>query len=131
MTDIACTFWTDLGSPSAGLCRLGLYGGMPGRATCRHCLSVGGPSAKQIANPIDPSVAPPQLARSKGCSGCSRSGKITRWLGVRWLGTPWPKRWKIVAAWPTYVPEPGCGCIVKLKAIVQAWRTGVQIVRKA
>jgi hypothetical protein len=49
-----------------------------------------------------------------------------RWLGVKWYGVPWPKRWKISGGWPTYIPEKGCGCIVKIKAISEAakavWR---------
>lgn len=61
-----------------------------------------------FAEPLEP---------TGGCGGCgtSRPGEkppeIVVWLGVRWIGTPWPKRWR------RGVDRRGCGCILKLKAL--------------
>lgn len=52
----------------------------------------------------------------KGCSPCRDRKLIQVWLGIRWVGLPFPVRiWRALiygADWHTY---PGCGCIWKLK----------------
>ena len=57
------------------------------------------------------------LPRTCGCKS-----KVKLWLGCRWQGRPWPLRWRW--RWPhlLYVDEPGCGCIIKLKAFWQVAR---------
>lgn len=72
-----------------------------------------GPAASEC-RPVD-IAAPPTNC---GCRG----EKTNHWLGCRWQGRPWPLRWRW--RWPhlLYVDEPGCGCIIKLKAFWQVAR---------
>lgn len=41
-----------------------------------------------------------------------------RWLGIRWIGTPFPKRLRLKRAFPfVYVkPMRGCGCMARPKS---------------
>lgn len=41
-----------------------------------------------------------------------------RWLGINWLGEPFPKRLRLKCAFPfVYVkPLPGCGCMARPKS---------------
>ena len=41
-----------------------------------------------------------------------------RWLGIEWIGTPWPKRLRLKARFPfLYVAKrKGCGCMRRPKA---------------
>lgn len=44
---------------------------------------------------------------------------VTKWLGINWIGYPWPKRIRIKRYFPfLYIKQyPGCGCILTLKQI--------------
>jgi hypothetical protein len=129
MNPINCQFWIDQGSDHAGKCSLGLFGGMPARAVCGACLRHGGPTQRQILNPITEQPVR-KSGGGNGCSGCGRA-KIQTWMGMRWHGTPWPKRWKIWGGWICYIPEKGCGCLVKPKAFVTGLKLLVRTVRAA
>jgi hypothetical protein len=53
-----------------------------------------------------------------------RKPVLERWLGVRWIGRPFPRRF----VWNPYQMElekldlPGCGCIARLKRITEGIR---------
>jgi len=49
------------------------------------------------------------------CPSCGDKAKIHTWLGMRWIGYPWPLRW----FWSEH-GQPGCGCILRLKRWKQA-----------
>lgn len=61
----------------------------------------------------------PKQPKKKGCCG---GVPIVRWMFIRWHGVPYPVRiwrWWLSRTWKA---EPGCGCIVKLKACWTATR---------
>lgn len=40
---------------------------------------------------------------------------MVRWLGMRWVGVPWPRRaaaWAMTGTWPRL---PGCGCVYRIR----------------
>ena len=66
-------------------------------------LCIGG-RCRDIPPPV-PTELPPQRSTT------------VRWLGLNWIGVPWPKRIRI--RWPVYVLKyQGCGCIKPLKELV-------------
>lgn len=94
-----------------------------------------------LVQSIDRGAAP---RRSPQRSSCDVD--ITRWLGVRWYGQPYVLRRitlfpPIGRAWPRWRPlgiptpfyiedAPGCGCIVKLKALADGLkRTAIAVWR--
>jgi hypothetical protein len=61
------------------------------------------------------------------CKGCEGPSIVVAWCGVRWHGTPLPRRHLL--HWfglDTPADWRGCGCIVKLKAttsgLARLWR---------
>lgn len=47
--------------------------------------------------------------------------RVHRWLGLEWIGKPWPQRLRLMRRWPFVRVEdaPGCGCIMRLKMLTQ------------
>lgn len=67
--------------------------------------------------------------RRDGNTGCGPG--IVVWLFMRWYGVPQPIRWWWWIHGFRTDELPGCGCIVKLKALSVAARWTFQYVRKA
>jgi hypothetical protein len=84
----------------------------------------------------DFSESPVTLKKSTGvktgCSSCSKTATVI-WLNLRWHGKPWPKRFKLRKYWfPIYIEKlPGCGCLVKVKALFDSIKLAYQIFKKA
>ena len=57
------------------------------------------------------------------CIGCGRA-KIHRWLGLDWLGYPFPLRIHFDRTMYMFTIKPmaGCGCIAALKRVVESFR---------
>ena len=65
--------------------------------------------------------------RDGGCRSCRKGKpKIYRWLGMRWLGKPWPLRWQYSpkSGGIIHIGDLGCGCIIKLKAAMEGFSKG-------
>lgn len=134
---VNCSAWEDTRTRGSGKCRLGMYGGHPSHGVCMMaCTHYDGPPRDRelfraltgvSGNAVIIQMSGASHAKQKApCAGCqSKKAKMVRWLGLRWIGTPWPKRWRWNPdiAWIEYQPSPGCGCIYKLKAAVEAFRT--------
>lgn len=111
--DPGCGRWFDCGVAGGGCCSLGLYGGRPSSAVCRHLCDLG---------PRTPASAPAaSVAEGGGGGGCGCSAPsvpVVRWLGVRWWGVPYPLR-----LWRDWLflgyDRAGCGCLVKAKAALE------------
>jgi len=74
------------------------------------------------------------MGKAKPCGGCQKNEKAparvpeyaypTKWMGIRWIGKPWPLRW----AWNPHTmriekaEHPGCGCMLKPKMLTNAIR---------
>ena len=110
MTRIDCPFWSDTPTPGAGLCDKGYFGGRPSYGTCTNMCIPNGRTGK-----VDPNKAQ-QVAMTIANAPAVR---MYRWLGMEWIGTPWPKRWRVrFAGWPEYVPARGCGCMKTPKTVM-------------
>ncbi len=119
-----CTHWSDGNVTGGGLCALNLFGGRPSIGTCalRCEQSAGDPVELTVARKKlnDKIAVDAQRALAKNDCGCKKT-TIHRWLGIRWIGLPWPKRWH----WNPYQTEfeywdsPGCGCILKMKRLTE------------
>ena len=84
-------------------------------------------------------IAEPTTRRG-GCSNCGASihhwpvvvgygvGPVARWVGVPWLVRVWMWARSGFRVWPDL---PGCGCLVKLKAIRVAIAMAIRYVRLA
>ena len=104
-----CTFWN-------GRCTKNHWGGKPDLDLClRVCPDYSGPDRGQLVQ-------------------ATISANV-RWLGLTWIGVPWPKRIRLRGKFPfVFVRQShGCGCVKPLKSIYVAmidwvWshrRTGV------
>jgi len=114
----------DPTSRHAGRCALGIYGaGTVSPGTCLvQCQSFTGNETLRAAyrrrvmltaNGIDVRTMQPAVAVT-----------VHRWLGIDWIGKPWPLRLRVRTSWPFVAIEdaPGCGCIMRLKRLWQRLR---------
>ena len=77
---------------------------------------------RQVAAPAAPG---PKQRRACPCSG----PPIVRWLGIDWIGEPWPLRLRL--RWPVHArPSRGCGCVERLKRWTEARRLARFAMRK-
>lgn len=66
---------------------------------------------------------------SSCCGSRGRRGRIdvrpvptVCWLGLDWIGVPWPRRLR--PQWPVRVQaSPGCGCLLRLKTWLERRRS--------
>jgi len=131
---IPCRHWRSNGSSAGGACLSsnGAPGGFPSYGYCLlACKAYDGPESERAeaqSQIADGSVIVPLRVktqvrpRKKSCGDL-----VVRWLGLRWLGRPWPLRWTWDRdlCWPVYIPAPGCGCILRLKQLterIKRWR---------
>jgi len=85
-----------------------------GRAVQRRMLAVK-PLEEWRHEPLpDPGTARPAAPRRRQ-GNCGTT--ITRWLGIRWFGKPWPLRLYREGFRVRVREAPGCGCIVRLKTL--------------
>lgn len=66
---------------------------------------------------VTPRSSPPAATEAQPtCSTCGAPQVVT-W-GVRWLGTPWPKRhWRRLLGIDAPEDWRGCGCVLLLKVV--------------
>lgn len=64
-----------------------------------------------------------EIAAGSAAAPCGSCGEVprVRWLGLEWIGEPWPRRIRLRS--PVYVSRaPGCGCVAALKTLVSRLR---------
>ena len=130
---VQCSHWSACGVNGGGCCDLGLYGGRPSFGVClQHCGIYDGPPdrAARIAAVIGHYHAQ-SADNGRMRHGCGT--KIHVWLGMRWIGWPWPLRLRLRRRWwPIMVEQmPGCGCLVKGRAATIALRNAWRYWRRA
>lgn len=119
---IACRHWRHHGVAGGGLCKRGLYGGLPSFGVCL------GACPYYTGTPADRRQQWSQLTISAPKPAGKCGGVIVRWpaiawdgiprFGPRWYGLPWPVRlWRRIRGDRDAFQAPGCGCLVKGKAL--------------
>jgi len=110
-----------------GECGLGLYGGTVTVGLCRgQCPVLARDHPDESLMPLAAIGRAVELtvehkpqqdeARRRVWRRCAEPEPV-RWLGITWIGEPWPKRLRL--RWPVYVRQlPGCGCIRFAKELV-------------
>ena len=96
-----------------------MCGACPERSGVTACTISGRPLVQHITEGVCP------LGSFPG------PGRQTEWIGVKWWGVPAPIRWAartrlgraILGGIPKPAPHPGCGCLVRLKALWTRLRT--------
>jgi len=146
---VPCAHWSSIERTAVyGRCARGEMHGMPIVGYCVHACSQaqwtdGGAWHRAYLAETRPqaSAARPAALGSAPCPSCGEA-RTHVWLGVRWIGRPWPlRRWRLQSPltweesqagtcrsrvitlrarwrWPLRTePDPGggCGCIERLK----------------
>ena len=94
-----------------GRCSLGLHGGKPSPAVCiRRCQSFSGSERRRAKERVRLEIKVDAMRST------------TTWLGIRWIGKPFPKRFRPVLRWGwcpwlKYEPYKGCGCVRTAKIL--------------
>lgn len=128
--NIECKQWVDVGRVGCGRCKADRYGGIPSNSTCLiFCPEYEGTQRpRELLNDAqrvsDPATSP------EPCSGCEISRWPWKYFGVRVYEVFRPVRW-----WRWVHGDrtkyPGCGCIVKCKAIKTVVVHGVRHIWRA
>lgn len=75
-----------------------------------------------ISNP--PPAKPLTSHHGRRPCGCQQI-VVQSWLGVEWIGTPWPRRLRLRSP-ITIAKYPGCGCIARLVDLADAIKRAIR-----
>jgi len=113
-------------------CQLGEFGGRPSQAVCIRACKKFELDRSRLWTLVQPTISDPPRERRKltlrhrwvnaktimgksHCTTCGDKAKLHVWLGIKWIGYPYPRR-----ILDQSFDHPGCGCVLKLKRLQQA-----------